>query len=193
MIFFSNRQTIYTLHLRPSRILLLFGALQKSLLKPKWWLLGQMETIVKRFWDPSSFTLPEGRSVVSWCFVVEMSLRQTWSSSWDKVWWDAFGQTWISMFELAKMQAHVGYFWLLCCLRVADSCLVCQQCCQITGQRVPTFLRRLFPLLQFHQINVKTSLVSAQSHRSRTGGIGLSVVVTKPHDREGGRYGVCLW
>lgn len=124
---------------------------------------------------------------------VLLSLRQTWSSSWDKLWWDAFGQTWISMFELAKMQAHVGYFWLLCCLRIPDSCLVCQQCCQITGQRVPTFLRRLFHLLQFHQINVKTGLVGAQSHRSRTGDIGLSVVVTKPHDREGGRHGVCLW
>lgn len=53
--FQTGKQYKVTLHLRPSRILLLFGALQKSLLKPKWWLLGQVETIVKRFWDPSSF------------------------------------------------------------------------------------------------------------------------------------------
>lgn len=47
--FQTGKQYKVTLHLRPSSILLLFGALQKSLLKLKWWLLGQVESIVKRF------------------------------------------------------------------------------------------------------------------------------------------------
>lgn len=35
---------------------------------------------------------------------------------------------------LAEIYAQVGFFLFLCCLRVVDSCSVCQQSCLIAGQ-----------------------------------------------------------
>lgn len=102
------------------------------------------------------FTLPGGGSVVLCCYlhssgaccrptvradVVHNTLSSTNQShelSCCEMWLlDAYKNPIFQFLQigmLAKICADVGIFLFRCCLRVVDSCLVCQQTCLITGQ-----------------------------------------------------------
>lgn len=103
------------------------------------------------------------------------------SELWQRIWISVLQFFQIGM--LAKMYAHVGFFLFLRCLRVADSCSVCQQSCQIAGQWVLRWVS--FLIAVFTKTNMEMEVVSVRSRRmlNRISGIWVSVVTT----RQGGR------
>ncbi len=95
---------------------------------------------------------------------------------------------------LAKIYAHVGFFLFLCCLRVVDSCLVCQQACQIAGQWVPVCFCWFLSSFQFHQKQMWKWRLSALSPTGCWTESAASDSLSSPQSRTTGYvYCMCLW